>query len=307
MGHMNKRLTAADLRGLFPAIPTPTTSEGAIDEGAVGVLIDYLLQGGMNGVVPLGGTRESCSLAHEQRVRMVAACVKAAAGKAPIIPGILHPGYQDALAAGKAFAQAGADALLLLTPYYTTPSQRGIRDYFLRFADASPVPIVLYEIPYRTRITIAPEIIHELSRHENIIGMKACNTEMYHFLSVAAGVSADFRILSGEDTLFPLHMVAGASGGIIVTASVLPKMWKAMYEASADGDHAKALSLHRSLIPLMNMCFAETNPGPLKSCWDLVGIDAPDVLPPLVPVHDDLRQKLRAELSTQLRHEVSLP
>jgi 4-hydroxy-tetrahydrodipicolinate synthase len=304
---MSKRLTAADLHGIYPAIPTPTTAQDTVDEGAVRVLIDYLIKGGMDGIVPLGGTGEYCSLSHEQRVRMVAACVEAAGGRVPVIAGILHPGFQDSLAAGKACAGAGADALMVLTPYYSTPSQTGIRDYFLRFADASPVPIMLYEIPYRTRISIAPEVIHELSRHENIIGMKACNTDMYHFLKVVAGVSDNFRILSGEDTLFPLHMVSGAKGGIIVTASVLPKSWKAMYDASTAGDHAKATAMHRNLIKLMDMCFAEPNPGPLKSSWDLIGVDAPHILAPLVPANEDLRQRLRAELSARLKDEEALP
>lgn len=303
---MNRPLTATDLYGIYPAIPTPTTTEGLVDKQAVGALIEHLVQGGMRGVVPLGGTGEFCSLSREQRVRMVVACVEASAGRLPTIPGILHPGFHDALESGKAFAEAGADALLLLTPYYTTPSQRGIRDYFLRFADASPVPIMIYEIPYRTRVSIDPEVIHELSRHENIIGMKACNTDMYHFLNVVAGVSDEFSVCSGEDSLFPLHMAAGAKGGVIVTASVLPKIWRVMFEAGAAGRHAEAVSMHRRLLPLIDMSFAETNPGPLKSAWDLIGIDTPHVLPPLVAASEEVRTRLRNELSARLVEEAAL-
>jgi len=303
---MNKPLTAADLHGIYPAIPTPTTAEETVDKRAVRALIDYLLQGGVNGVVPLGGTGEFCSLPHEQRVRMVAACAEAAGGQVPIIAGILHPGFHDALASGKAFVEAGADALMLLTPYYTTPSQGGIRDYFLRFADASPVPVMIYEIPYRTRISIAPDVVHELSRHENIIGMKASNTDMYHFLKIVSGVSDTFSVFSGEDTLFPLHMAAGAKGGVIVTASLLPKTWRAMYQAGRAGHHATSISMHRKLIPLLDMSFAEVNPGPLKSAWDLIGIDAPHVLSPLVSANEELRKKLRAEISARLKDEASI-
>jgi 4-hydroxy-tetrahydrodipicolinate synthase len=193
-----------------------------------------------------------------------------------------------------------------LTPYYTTPAQRGIRDYFVRFADASPVPIIIYEIPYRTRIAIDPEVIHELSRHENIVGIKACNTNMYHFLKVVAGVSDDFSVLSGEDELFPLHMAAGAKGGFIVTSTVLPKTWRAMYEAGKSGRHAEAISMHRKLLALLDMSFAETNPGPLKSAWDLIGVEAPHVLAPLMPAGEDLRRKLRTELSARLKDEASI-
>lgn len=300
---MEKRLTAADLRGIFPAIPTPTTAGDVVDEIAARAQMEYLIGAGVDGTVPLGGTGEYCSLAHDQRVRMVAACSDAADGRIPTIAGILDPGYHDAFASGKAFAQAGADALMLVTPYYTTPTQKGIRDYFVRFADASPLPIIIYEIPYRTRIAIQPEVLHELSQHENIIGMKACNTDMYHFLKVVAGVSDSFSVISGEDSLFPLHLAAGARAGIIVTASVLPRTWKAIYKRAQTGRLHEAIQMHRKLIPLMDLCFAETNPGPLKSVWDLVGINAPHILAPLVPPTDDLRKSLRTELSARLEDE----
>lgn len=302
---MKKALTAADLRGIMPAVPTPTTADDLVDDAAARAQVDYLLKGGVNGIVPLGGTGEYCSLSHGQRVRMVATTAAAADGRVPIISGILEPGYHDAFDSGKAFAQAGADALMLLTPYYTTPTQKGIRDYFVRFADASPLPVVIYEIPYRTRIAIEPEVLHELSRHENIIGMKACNTDMYHFLRVVAGVSEDFTLMSGEDSLFPLHMAAGAKAGIIVTASVLPRAWKAIYEAAKSGRVSEAIQMHRKLIPLMDLAFAETNPGPLKSVWELVGVNAPHVLAPLVPPAEDLRKSLHSELSARLKDEAA--
>ena len=185
-------------------------------------------------------------------------------------------------AAGQEFAAEGVDGLLVLTPYYTNPTQAGIRDYFLRYADASPVPILIYEIPYRTRIAIDPTILHELSRHERIIGMKACNTDMYHFLQVVAGVDESFAVLSGEDNLFPLHVASGARGGIVVTANLLPKAWREIFEAASSGRVADAIAMHRRLIPLMNMAFAETNPGPMKAVMDLIGVNAPRLLAPLV-------------------------
>src|SRR5262249_24054451 len=149
------------------------------------------------------------------------------------------------------FAEEGVDAVLVLTPYYTNPTQQGLRDYFLRYADASPVPVLIYEIPYRTRIAVDPQVLHELSRHPNIIGMKACNLDMYHFLKVIAGVDEDFAVLSGEDTLFPLHVAAGAKGGIIVTANLLPRAWRKIFEAASSGRTTEALAAHRQLIPLM--------------------------------------------------------
>lgn len=303
---MKKKVDATSLRGVFPAIPTPVREDDTIDVPATRRLVANLLEGGVDGIVPLGGTGEFGALPDGARVRMAEVCAEAAGGRVPVVAGLLQPGFHDALRDGKAFAAAGVDALMVVTPYYTTPTQQGIRDYFVRFADASPVPIVIYEIPYRTRIAIAPEVLHALSRHENIIGMKACNTDFWHFLQVVAGVSDSFSVLSGEDTLFPVHMAAGARGGIVVTASVLPKTWQRIYGLASSGHIAEAFALHRSLIPLLDMSFAETNPGPLKSVMDLVGVHAPRVLDPLVAPAADLQARLRAALAERLRAERAL-
>ena len=287
-------LNASHLRGVFPAIPTPVNADDTINAPAAQALIAYLLKQGIDGIVPLGGTGEYGALARAERIRMCQLTVDAVAKRVPVIPGVLDPGFHDALQAGREFADAGADALMVLTPYYTTPTQAGIRDYFLRYADASPLPVMIYEIPSRTRIAIAPEVLHELSRHPNILGMKACNTDMYHFLRTVAGVDESFAVFSGEDTLLPVHLAAGAQGGIVVTASLLPKAWRKVYDLAAAGRTRDAMLLHRRLIPLMNLAFAETNPGPMKSVMDLIGVDAPEVLDPLVQPGADLQASLRA-------------
>jgi 4-hydroxy-tetrahydrodipicolinate synthase len=303
---MTQQFTSTSLRGIFPAIPTPVTEDDRIHEAAAKAQMAHILHAGVDGVVPLGGTGEYGALAQPERERMVAICAAAAEKKIPVVAGVLDPGYYDAIAAGKAYAKAGADALMVLTPYYTTPTQRGIRDYFMRYADESPVPVMIYEIPYRTRIAIAPEVLHELSRHENIVGMKACNTDMYHFLKVVAGVADSFTVFSGEDTLFPVQMAAGAKGGIVVTASALPRTWKRLYDVCSQGRTQEAVAMHRGLIPLLDMAFAETNPGPLKSVMDLVSVDAPRVLQPLVPPAAELRERLRAEMARLLKEEAAI-
>ena len=303
---MTTKLTAAQLRGIFPALPTPVRADDSVDAQATRALMRYLLPQGIAGVVPIGGTGEYGALPRDERVRMTALCAQEADGRVPVIPGVLDPGFHDALAAGKALAEAGADALMVVTPYYTTPTQQGLRDYFLRYADASPVPVLIYEIPYRTRIAIAPEVLHELSRHENIIGMKACNTDMYHFLKVVAGVHESFAVLSGEDSLFPVQMAAGAKGGIVVTATMLPRTWQRIYELARDGRTAEALASHRQLIPMLDLAFAETNPGPLKSVLDLIGAAAPRVLDPLLAPAPELQERLRAEMKERLADEAAL-
>lgn len=293
-------MDSSDLHGIFPALPTPVKNDDTINTDAALTMVSHLIDQGVNGLVPLGGTGEYGALSRTERIRMASLCVEAAAGKVPVIPGILDPGYYDAKQAGQEFAEVGASALMVLTPYYTTPTQAGIRDYFLRYADESPLPILIYEIPYRTRVAIDPEILHELSRHERIIGMKACNTDMYHFLRTVAGVDESFTVLSGEDTIFPMQMAGGAKGGIVVTASMLPQPWIKMHALLMEGKTAEALAIHRQLIPMMNLAFSETNPGPMKSVMDLVGIDAPRVLQPLQAPGSELQQALREELKKQL-------
>lgn len=293
-------IDAGRLAGVLPAIPTPVHADDTVHVDAARRLVEYLLSKGVDGIVPLGGTGEYGSLARDERVRMAAATVEATGGRVPVVAGVLDPGYQDALQAGRALADAGVDALMVVTPYYTNPTQAGLRDYFMRYADEAPVPVVIYEIPYRTRIAIDPEVLHALSRHERIIGMKACNTDLYHFLRVVAGVDASFAVLSGEDTLFPLHVAAGARGGIVVTASLVPTAWKRIFDLAAGERLNDALQLHRALMPLMNLAFAETNPGPLKAVLDLVGVDAQDVLAPLVRPAPELASRLRDEAMRQL-------
>lgn len=293
-------LNASQLKGIIPAIPTPILNDNTVDPIALTSLFEWILPRGIDGILPLGGTGEYGALSRRERIRMAELSVQGADGKVPVIPGILDPGFYDAEQSGKDFARAGVDALLVLTPYYTNPSQDGIRDYFLRYADSSPVPILIYEIPYRTRIAIEPRIIHELSRHERIIGMKACNTDMYHFLQVMSGIGPDFSVLSGEDSLFPLHMAAGAHGGIIVTATMFPKFWKQLYKLGKAEQIAEAIALHREMIPLLNLAFSETNPGPMKAVWDLINVHAPAVLAPLMPCEPAIATALRQAAITQI-------
>lgn len=287
-------LNAKSLKGIIPAVPTPVTTDNVVDVEASNAMFSWLSKQGVDGILTLGGTGEYGALSRMERGRFVGLTAQAIDKKVPVIAGVLDTGFYDACASGKELASAGADALLVLTPYYTNPTQNGLRDYFMRYADASPVPVLIYEIPYRTRVAISPDVLHELSRHENIIGMKACNTDMYHFLRIMAGVGSDFAVLSGEDTLFPLHMVAGAVGGIVVTATMLPKAWRRVFDLCSQGRLDESLKIHQALIPMMNLAFAETNPGPMKAVLDMVGVNAPHVLMPLEQPAETLRASLRA-------------
>ena len=223
-------------RGIMPAIPTPMQPDGAIDEARLTDFVHFLIREGASGIVPIGGTGEYTAQSASERQRVVATTVKAAAGRVPVVAGVLSTGYADAVDAGRAFTDVGADGLLVITPYYARGSQDGMRRYFASYARDVKNRVLAYDIPYRTGVSLTPQTIVALEADGAIVGMKACNTDVAHFNEVAAGVSADFALLSGEDGLFPTHMALGACGGIIASASLLPAYWVRMYELAAKGE-----------------------------------------------------------------------
>jgi 4-hydroxy-tetrahydrodipicolinate synthase len=269
------------LRGVLPAFPTPTTDDGAVDEAALRRLVRFLLDGGAKGLVPMGGTGEFTALSPAARTRVVEITAEIAAGKVPVVAGVLSPGYAEATQTGRDFTKAGADALLLIAPFYVTPSQIGIRDYFRAYRNDVDAPLVFYDIPYRTRIVTDAAVLAGLAADRTIIGMKACNTDMHHFNQIAAAVDDRFALLSGEDTLFPAHVALGARGGILAAASLMPAYWQRMFEAAAAGQLGEAIAAQRRLLPLLDAIFAEPNPGPLKEALGMIGLPSGHALPPL--------------------------
>lgn len=277
------RLGREGLAGIFPALTTPTDANGEVDAKALSRLVDYVLAGGASGLVPVGGTGEFTALSPAARLLAVETTIAAAKARVPIVPGILSPGFAEAVATGKAFAAAGADALMLIVPFYVTPTQAGIRDYFRAFRDKIDRPLLLYDIPSRTYAQIDPETIAELAEDHTIIGMKACNTSIPHFNRVIHRVGNRIAVMSGEDEFFPTHAALGATGGVLASATMIPRYWVEMLELIRAGKLSEALLRHRRLLPLFDALFAETNPGPLKEAMRRIGFDIGQVLPPLQP------------------------
>lgn len=267
--------------GVMPAFPTPTTPSGEVNESALRGLIRYLLAAGVGGLVPMGGTGEYTALSPEQRQHVVRVTVSEAAGRVPVVAGVVSPGYKEAVQAGHLFKAAGADALLLIAPFYVKPTQSGIRHYFSSYRASVDLPILAYDIPYRTNTIIDPQTIVEMENDGSIIGMKACNTDVAHFNTVAASVSDRFALLSGEDGLFPAHLALGACGGILATASLLPALWVNIFKLATGGNLSEAIAAQRHLLPLLQALFAETNPGPMKVAFDLLGSNIGNVSIPL--------------------------
>lgn len=175
----------------------------------------------------------------------------------------------------------GASALLLIAPFYVPPTQAGIAEYFRAYRAEVDCPIVFYDIPYRTKVVTEADTILDLAADGTVIGMKACNTDFHHFNLLAAGMPEGFGLLSGEDLLFPAHVALGAVGGILASASLLPRAWVEILRQASGGQLKDAVAAQRRLLPLLAAIFAETNPGPLKQAMAMIGQPIGGVLRPL--------------------------
>ncbi|WP_198150502.1 4-hydroxy-tetrahydrodipicolinate synthase [Gluconobacter cerinus] len=285
-----------NFRGIMPAFPTPVFDDGKINRSVLKAYVRYLIDAGCEGLVPLGGTGESNGLTQKAREDVVATVVEAAEGKVPVVPGVLNPGYHDAVKAAQAYTREGASGLLVITPYYVHATQAGLTDYYRSFRQEVDLPILAYDIPYRTGVTLAAETLIELARDSAIAGMKACNTDIAHFNKVAAGMPEDFALLSGEDGLFPAHMLLGAKGGIIATASLNPAYWVKIFHAAQNGQYREAVSLQRALLPFLDVIFSEINPGPLRQALTMIGFDVGGTLKPLVDPEPEKQSQIRKVL-----------
>jgi len=296
-------LSRTDLQGIFPAIVTPVDDQGRIDKPAFKPMIDYLFAGGMKGVVALGGTGEYLALTREERIDAVAYTVEVVNGRGPVIAGVLDPGFRDAVAAGKALTRAGADALMLVTPYYAASTQAALREYFRAYAQEVGTPTLLYDIPYKTMVSTHPDTIAAMVEDRSIIGMKACNPDMGHFMQVAAQVGQQIAVLSGEDHLLPVQLAVGACGSIHATANLFPRLWQRIHDLACQGDLRQSLQELERMRPLMQAVFSEGNPGPLKAAMAMIGPPVGRALRPLEPPSDALHARLQALIPALFERE----
>lgn len=291
-------LERSALKGMFPAFPTPFDARGAIDVERLRALVETLIANGATGLVPVGGTGEYTALSPAERTRVVRATVDAARGRVPVVAGVVSPGYAEALDAGRSFVEAGADGVLLVTPFYVTPTDAGVRAYFARYREEVGVPLLLYDIPSRTRYATPPAMVAVMARDDgSIIGMKACNTDLTVFARTVEASGDHLAILSGDDLLYVQHVLLGATGGILASASLLPKPWARIHTSAASGDAAAALREHGKLAALLDALFSEVNPGPAKKAFELLGQSLGSVRLPLVAPSAATVERLRAALA----------
>lgn len=274
-------LSHDQISGLYTAIVTPFTDEGDVDFAALKKLVRYQIEAGAAGVVPIGGTGEYPALSRDERRDVVAACVEAADGK-PVIPGVLSTGFKDAVEAGKDFSAVGATAVMTVTPYYAAGAEAGMRTYFRNYRDAVDVPVLLYQIPRRTTVAVTAEGVQAMAEDGSIIGMKYSSYDVPEFIRTVRYAGDKIAILSGEEPLFATHVVLGAVGGVLASATIYPRIWLEILDLARQNRLKEALALQEKIDPVVGAIFTETNPGPLKRYMALAGMPVGGVRLPLL-------------------------
>jgi 4-hydroxy-tetrahydrodipicolinate synthase len=285
----------ATFEGCLTALVTPF-AEGRVAYEELARLVDWQIEQGVDGIVSVGTTGESATLDVDEHVAVIAATVKAARGRVPVIAGAGGNATAEALALTKASEDAGADGLLHVTPYYNRPSQEGLFRHFEAIAKATKLPIVLYNVPTRTACDLLTETVVRLADFPNVVAIKDATGNLVRGSELVAKVGDRMTILSGDDgTTFPLYAV-GARGVISVVSNVAPRAMSDMWDAVRDGDWDRARKRHHELRVLSQLLFAEPSPAPTKAALALLGRCAAEVRLPLVAATPGLVEVLRGEL-----------
>ena len=280
--------------GAISAIVTPF-KDGKIDEDAFRELIRFQLDAGIAGIVPCGTTGESATLTHLEHERVIDIAVAEVAGRVPVIAGTGSNSTSEAIRLTRHAKEAGADAALLITPYYNKPTQKGLFEHYAAVAAACDIPQILYNVPGRTGVNMSIETIAALSRIDNVVGIKEASGDLVKCMEIVRETE-DFDLLSGEDALnFPILCIGG-KGAISVTANVVPDRMAAMMQAFFAGDMDAARKIHFELLDLHGAMFIETNPIPVKTALALMGKVTAEFKLPLCPMADANREKLAAVL-----------
>lgn len=259
-------------RGVGPALITPMRADGSIDLDAFAEHVRFCVDGGVHFLVPCGTTGESATMDADEQARVIERCVEAAAGKVPVMAGAGTNSTAEACARARAAAQAGADAILSVTPYYNKPTPEGLYRHYLEVADAARLPVFVYNVPARTGVNVAPATLLRIARgHELIAGVKEAAGDVQQLMTILAERPEGFVVLSGEDHLTFALMALGGDGAISVVANEAPAATAEMTDAALADDWDRARDLHYRLLPLMRANFLESNPIPVKTALELMG------------------------------------
>ena len=284
-------------KGVYPAMVTPFTDEDEIDVEGMRANIAYLEKGGVAGLVPCGSTGESATLTSDEHKRLIELTVDAA--NVPVIAGTGSNNTAEAVELTRYAQDAGADAALVIVPYYNKPMKSGLIEHFGAVAQACEIPLILYNIPGRTGINMEPETISTVAHeYSNVAGVKEASanfTQISNIIEITRGL--EFSVLSGDDGLTLPMMALGATGVISVTADILPKQMGQLAQLCLEGNFAKARDVHYQLAPLFKALFIETNPIPIKKACDLLGLAGGPLRLPLTTMAEPNVVKLKETLA----------
>ena len=281
------------LRGSFPALITPFKN-GEVDEKAFRNFVGWQIAEGSHGLVPVGTTGESPTVTPEEHKRIIEICIEEAKGRVPVIAGAGSNSTAEAIEYTGHAKEAGADAALIVVPYYNRPTQEGIYAHFAAIAKAVDIPIIVYNVPGRTVANISVETLTRLSKDfGNIVGTKDASADLTRPSRQRLASGTDFIQLSGEDGTALGFNAHGGTGCISVTANVAPRLCAQLQEATLAGDYAKALQLQDRLMPLHHALFVETSPGPIKYAVSLLGHCEAEARLPMVPVGEATKKTVR--------------
>jgi 4-hydroxy-tetrahydrodipicolinate synthase len=283
--------------GSIVAIATPFKND-QIDEEALRNLIDDQIAKGTDGIVPCGTTGESATLTHEEHCKVIDIVVDQTNKRVPVIAGSGSNSTHETVYLTEYAKKAGADAGLIITPYYNKPTQEGLYQHFKYVADRVDLPIVMYNVPGRTAVNMLPETVIRLAKHPNIVSIKEASGSMDQAAAIIDGTDDDFGLLAGEDALIYPLLCIGANGVISASVNACPAQVAEMYDSFAAGDLEKAKAMHFKLLPLFEAFFSETNPIPVKKALELQGLVGPEIRLPLLPMTDAGTAKMKAVMES---------
>ena len=284
------------LKGSLVALITPMNQDGSINYEQFHDLIDWHIENGTDGIVAVGTTGESATLPVEEHLAVIEATVKHVNKRIPVIAGTGANNTVEAIALSKAAEQAGADYTLSVVPYYNKPSQEGIYQHFKAIAEATSIPMIIYNVPGRTVVSMSNDTILRLAEIPNIVGVKEASGNIGNNIELINSVPEGFVVLSGDDPTGLPFMLCGGHGVVTVAANVAPKLFADMCRAALEGDIATARRLNEQLIPIYNTMFCEPSPAAPKWGLSLLGKCEPHVRLPLVALTEAGQAKVRAAL-----------
>ena len=282
-------------KGMATAIVTPMTETG-IDYEALGRFIEFQIESGINAIVVMGTTGENATIEYEDQKEIIRFTVEKAAKRVPVIAGTGTNCTDHVLHLTRNACEAGADAVLVVTPYYNKATQNGLIAHFTAVADVSTVPVIMYNVPGRTGCNLLPRTVAKLAEHPNIVGIKEATGNMAQMVEIMHLCGDKIDVYSGEDALTVPMLAMGGAGTISVISNIAPKEAVAMTDAFFAGDLATAAKMQCDLLPLVNACFCEVNPIPAKAGVSAMGFGQEHLRLPLIPMEEEHRAVLYAEM-----------